>query len=263
MYHIPFIRFAFPLLILYLFYWGFVENPWQEEEIPPGGLSSAQVQKLIADSNALTAAQKPEQALTPLLALYKAFPESPIYIKQIAEIYQGLNRYQESAAMWENFLQYSPRPTEGCPAIGLAYQNAGEPGKAFKAFERCWQFDKQNSDSIYYYAHELEMDGQLQAAYDLYKHGVELTQEYADLRIGLARVEIRLGRIAEARARLQKVLDRRPENVDALLVAGLGAAAAGDQRAAIAYLEKAQRISPGYTEVAQILARMRRGAQRP
>jgi tetratricopeptide (TPR) repeat protein len=262
-YDIPFIRFAFPLLILYLFWWGFVENPWVEEESTgnPDALSIAQVQQLAKESNALVAAQKPEQALVPLLRLYRAYPESPIYIKQIAEIYETLNRYEDSAAMWEHFLQYSPRPTEGCPNIGLAYKNAGKPREVFKAFERCWELDKQNPDSIYFYAHELEMSGQLQAAYDLYKQGVELTSEYADIRIGLARVEIRLGHINEARARLRKVLENQPTNVDALLAAGLASAATGETPAAIQYLEKAQRLSPGYTEVGQVLARVRQGAR--
>ncbi|HXP84312.1 MAG TPA: tetratricopeptide repeat protein [Bryobacteraceae bacterium] len=261
MYDIPFIRFAFPLLILYLFWWGFVENPYQEEEIAPGALSSAQIQRLLQESTTLMAAQKPEQALVPLLTLYKAYPESPIYIKQIAEIYQGLNRYQESAAMWENFLTYSPRPTEGCPAIGLAYENASKPKDAFKAFERCWQLDKQDPDSIFFYGHELEKDQQLQAAYGQYKHGVQLSPEYPDMQVGLARIELRLGHLSEAHARLLKVLERRPENVDALLAAGLVSAATGDPRAAIVYLEKAQRLSPGYTEVGQVLARARQGAR--
>jgi tetratricopeptide (TPR) repeat protein len=260
-YDIPFIRFAFPLLILYLFWWGFVENPWVEDENSgnPDALSIAQVQRLVKESNALVAAQKPEQALVPLLRLYRAYPESPIYIKQIAEIYQSLNRYEESAAMWEHFLQYSSRPTEGCPSIGLAYKNAAKPQEAFKAFERCWELDKQDSDSIYYYAHELEMSGQTQAAYDLYKHGVRLTSEYADLRIGLARVEIRLGHLSEARSRLREVLERQPTNVDALLAAGMAGAASGETAAAIVYLEKAQRLSPGDADVRRVLARVRQG----
>lgn len=262
MYKIPFIRFALPVLILYLFYWGFVENPWQEEEeVPPGALPSAQIQRLLADANSLTAAQKPEQALVPLLTLYKAYPESPIYIKQIAEIYQGLGRYDESAAMWEHFLQYSPRPDEGCPAIGLAYQNASKPKEAFKAFQHCWELNKQDPDAIFFWAHELEKDGQTRAAYDQYESGVRLSPEYPDMQVGLARMEFRLGRLKEAHTRMSKLLERRPENVDALLAAGLVSAAMGDHRAAIAYLEKGQRLSPGYTEIGQVLARVRQGAR--
>jgi tetratricopeptide (TPR) repeat protein len=260
-YDIPFIRFAFPLLILYLFWWGFVENPWQDEEIPPGGLSTAQIQKLAQESTVLIAAQKPEQALAPLLILYKAYPESSIYIRQLAEIYQGLNRYDESAAMWEHFLQYSPRPTEGCPAIGLAYENASKPQEARKAFQRCWELDKQDPDAIFFYAHELEKSYQLDEAYAQYKHGVELSPEYPDMQVGLGRVEMRLGHLTEARARLLKVLKRRPQNVDALLAAGLTAAAQGDRGHAVAYLEKAQRLSPGYTEIGQVLARVRQGSR--
>jgi tetratricopeptide (TPR) repeat protein len=143
----------------------------------------------------------------------------------------------------------------------LAYQNASKPKEALKAFERCWELDKQDPDSIFFYAHEMEKDQQLQAAYDLYKHGVELASEYPDMQVGLARIEIRLGHLNEARARLRKVLERRPENVDALLAAGLASAANGETAAAILYLEKAQRLSPGYTEVGQVLARVRQGAR--
>jgi len=257
-YDIPFIRFAFPVLILYLFYWGFVENPWQEEELAPGALSSAHIQQLVEETTTLMNAQKPEQALVPLLTLYKAYPESSIYIKQLAEIYQGLNRYDESAAMWEHFLQYSPRPTEGCPAIGLAYENALKPKEAFKAFQRCWELNKQDPDSIFFWAHELEKDGQTQAAYDEYKQGVQLSPEYPDMQVGMARMEFRLGKLTEAHQRLVKLLARRPENVDALLAAGLVSTATGEYQSAVTYLEKAQRLSPGYTEIGQALARARR-----
>jgi Tfp pilus assembly protein PilF len=88
-----------------------------------------------------------------------------------------------------------------------------------------------------------------------------LTSEYADIRIGLARIEIRLGHLGEARARLRKVLEGQPTNVDALLAAALASATSGETAAAIQYLEKARRLSPGYKEVGQVLARVRQGAR--
>ena len=151
--------------------------------------------------------------------------------------------------MWELYLQHSPIPLEGCPQIAEAYRKLGQKEQTLKSLERCYEFDTTHSDSIFFLAHEYELRGNLAKAFPLYKKGAELAPHYPDLSIGLARVQFKLGRIEEARRLIARVLQRRPENSDALLVAGMVAIRLGDRASARAYLAKGARVSPGYEDI--------------
>ena len=137
--------------------------------------------------------------------------------------------------MWELYMQNSPAPLEGCPQISEAYRKLGLEEQTLKALERCYEFDPAYSDSILFLAHEYEMHGKLAKALPLYKKGVELAPLYPDLSIGLARVEFKLGRTAHAKQLVHSTLQRRPENSDALLVAGMIALREGDRASARSY----------------------------
>jgi hypothetical protein len=39
---IPFVRFALPVAVLYLFYWALILNPWVDESAASGGAQSKQ-----------------------------------------------------------------------------------------------------------------------------------------------------------------------------------------------------------------------------
>ncbi len=259
---VPFFRAALPCLVLYAFYWGLVLNPpLVDEEESQSGARAPEVARALADqARVLMLARKYEQALNPLLELHAAFPESHIYQIELANAYHGLARYQDEAAMWELYMQSSPTPLEGCPQIADAYRKLGWEEQTLKALERCFEFDTTHSDSIFYLAHEYELRGNLAKAFPLYKKGAELAPHYPDLPIGLARVEFKLGRTANAKQLIQTTLKRRPENSDALLVAGMIAVREGDVASARAYLQKGARISPRYEDIRILLARL--GGQR-
>jgi tetratricopeptide (TPR) repeat protein len=257
---IPFIRFAFPTLILYLFWWGFVLNPYldeaAEEKADGHSLSVASTQEMLSLSRQLIKASRMQEALAPLLRLHEAYPENQIYLQQLAETYDALGRYTEAAKMWEGYLQYSPTPLEGCPQVGLSYDKAGMAAESLGAFERCWKLDKDYSDSILFYGHALELDGQFKKALEMYQHGVKLSPGYSDLILGLARMEVRNGMAAAARPRVDKVLVTHPNYADALLTAGLVYSANGDKRNAIRYLQHAHEVSPNYKDVILVLERL-------
>jgi len=254
---IPFIRFAFPVFILYLFWSVLLANPWVEET-QASNKKLEQMQELVARGKELIAAGRLEEALDPSLQLHKAYPENQIYIKQLADIYDSLGRFTEAAPMWEHYLEYSPTPIEGCPQIALAYRNLGQRAEEAKAFERCWHIEA-NSDTILFYAHSLEMQGQYGRALELYRDGFSRAPDYADMAVGLARIQMRVGQIAEARTGIAKVLEKAPDNVDGLLVAGMVFARTGERAAAIRYLEKARTLAPDYKELGEVLASVRRG----
>lgn len=262
---IPFIRFAFPLLILYMFWSMLAVNPFvedNEDDSNPNQLSVTKAQEILTKTKKLVQAGKLEEAMPGALQLYKAFPENHIYIEQLAQIYDALGHWPESAAMWEHYLQYAPTPTDGCPMLGFAYENLNQPELAFKAHERCWQFEQNNSDLIFYYAHALERQGQYSRAIQLYRQGLHRSPTYPDLLIGLARAQMQTGQLAVARKGIDEVLKTRPDNTDALLVSGLLHARMGQTSGAIADLEHAHRMSPGYREVEVLLMQMRGQAPR-
>jgi tetratricopeptide (TPR) repeat protein len=259
---IPFIRFAFPLLILYLFWNTFIVNPWVEEPVTetssnPNYISPNAARALLEQSRAMIVQQRYEEALGPLNRLHKAYPEDHIYIQQLAENYDRLGLYKEGGEMWEQYLQNSPTPIEGCPQIAFDYQKQNKRAEAFKAFERCWMIEA-NADMIFYYAHVLEIDGQFAKALKLYQDGFKRAPDYPDIEIGLARVQARLGENAAAKPEIDAVLQKRPDDVDALLVAGMVYSGLGDARTALQHLRHAQKLSPQDNDVRLVLARVSR-----
>jgi tetratricopeptide (TPR) repeat protein len=264
---IPFIRFAFPLLILYLFWNTFVINPWVDEPLTdmvahPNYISPNAARELLEQSRALIAQARYEEALNPLLRLHKAYPEDHIYIQELAETYDRLSLYKEGAEMWEQYLQYSPTAVDGCPQVAFDYQKQSKPREAFQAFEKCWAIEA-NADNIFFYAHALELDGQFEKALGLYQKGIARAPDYPDIMIGLARVQARLGQGAAARLGIEKVLLKRPDDVDALLVAGMVYSQVGDTRTALRHLMHARKLAPQDRDVQQVLYRVsRQGASR-
>jgi tetratricopeptide (TPR) repeat protein len=258
---IPFIRFAFPTAVLYLFYWALVLNPWVDESAgaaatpSANGLTVGATRDLVDQSKNLLQEKKYDKALPKMLRLHQAFPENHIFIEDLANIYQALGRYGDEAQMWEEYMQYAPAPAEGCPQIGFAYQKQSRQSDAQKAFERCYVIEP-NSDNILFYAHALEMKGDYRKAAALYEQGVKRSPNYVDLSIGLARVQMFQEQIGTAKRRVLEVLKRSPDNVDALLVAGMVLTREGELAQARKYLERGIKLSPTHRDLQLALGRL-------
>jgi tetratricopeptide (TPR) repeat protein len=227
---------------------------------PNGSLSLDESRELLALSRKLVAEGKDEEALKPALKLYAAYPRNHIYTQTLAQIYQRLGRLKEETQYWEKFLQDAPLPIEACPDIGHAYWKQRLHRKALDAYERCLTFEPDNIDSIFALAHARELNGETAKAAALYRKGLVTTPMSLDTRIGLARVEMRLGQTAAAKKRIDAVLRERPENTDALLVAGMIAWDQGNLAEARRYLLKGSALSPGYADYQTVLGRINREA---
>lgn len=257
MYDIPFVRFALPVVALYLFFYFLVVNPLVLEETT-GKILPDEAQQMRQIALLLLEKKKFQEALEPLQTLHEAFPDSHIYQRDLAEIHHALGEYAEEAAMWELFLQHSPTPVEACPQISNAYEVLGKKEDAFRATRKCYEYDVTNSDSIFFYAHELERRGRTKEARDLYAKGHNLAPEYPDISIGLARTLSSSGQNQQARKLIDEVLRKRPDNVDALVAAGLIYARTGQRATAMRHLRQARKLSPGYREVEVLLAGVNR-----
>src|SRR5258708_23219352 len=251
---IPFVRVAFPVVVLYLFYWALFLNP-VVDTVATGGLSTDATRELMEHSKQLIAEKKFEKALPETLRLHQAFPENHIYIDQLANIYGALGRFAEEAAMWEKYLLYAPMPGEACPQIAIAYKKQNKDAEALNAYERCYTMEP-NSDNILFYAEALERSGNRAKALALYEVGVKRSPHYADMIVGLARAEMFMDRIPDARKRVLEVLKTSPDNVDALLVAGMVCTRTGEYAAAARYLQHGLQLSPNYQDLRIALARV-------
>src|SRR5215472_14778058 len=108
---IPFIRFAFPLLILYLFYWSVNIEPYipeVAEEETRATLNRKEAEKLQTQVRELDATERFQEAVAPLSRLREMHPENHEYIRQLAETYHHLEAHDQEAAQWELFLTYAP-----------------------------------------------------------------------------------------------------------------------------------------------------------
>ena len=247
----PTLRLLATALVLGMFYYGLFRMPVPGSS---GGLDPDQARELQEESAVMRRYGNWTKALPLTLKLHEAYPESHIYIGQLAEIYDHLGRYREEAEMWEQFLERAPRPIEGCPQIGQAYEKQGLPKKALQAFEKCLAIEPTDPDQIFYLARAVEQDGQTDRAAALYARGVELSPNYSDLAIGLARMRMRQGKFEEARRLLIHVLDQSPKNPDALLVLGLACERLGERKEAKSYLERGVAVAGDYADLHLALA---------
>lgn len=247
------VRLLVAVLALGAFYWGLYRMP------VPGakaGLDPQKSRDLQDQAAVMRRYGKWDRALAPTMKLRNAYPENPIYIGQLAEIYDHLGRYREEAAMWEQFLVHAPRPIEGCPQIGDAYEKQGLPKQAIAAFEKCLGLEPESPDQIFYLARALERDGQTDRAAELYQRGAAADPAYADLTIGLARIRLQQGKPDEARRVAAAALVESPKNPDALLVLGLACVREGDRTAARNYFERGVRVADGYADLHLALANL-------
>jgi tetratricopeptide (TPR) repeat protein len=225
-------------------------------ERPPRQLTAAESSTLWSQCKSLYGQSKYHEALAAALQLHDAYPGNHLYIEMAAESYERLGDYPHEAEFWEKYFDSAPNPVTACPQIGHAYWKQGRTEEAIAAFERCLARDPKNSDSIFYLAHALELAGELDRAADLYRRGLNLAPEYADMKVGLARIWLHQGKTAQAEAASKTILQRSPDNLDALLVAGLAYSSEGQFQRAKEYLVKGVNLSDTDSDFHEALARI-------
>jgi tetratricopeptide (TPR) repeat protein len=230
-------------------------KPWAHSSAAPR-MTAEESSQLWVQCNVLFKQGKYEDALPGVLKLHETYPGNHIYIEMLADINDRLGNYQKEAEYWEQYFDRAPNPITACPQIGKAYQKMGKEAEALGAFQRCYDRDPENSDSIFFLAHALELAGQNGRAGELYEKGLKIAPEYTDLQVGLARVLLHQDRLDQAKQLALEALQKSPQNVDVLLVVGLVYLREGDLNKAREYLEKGASISDGYLDFHLALARL-------
>jgi tetratricopeptide (TPR) repeat protein len=241
-------------LLLGIAYVCLMVAPWSGRESPSRQLSAAESSTLWSDCKSLFNQSKYHEALAAALKLHGAYPGNHLYIEMAAESYGRLGDYQHEAEFWEKYFDRAPNPVAACPQLGQAYWKQGRTDEAIAAYERCLARNPENADSIFYLAHALELAGQSDRAADLYRQGIKIAPEYEDMKVGLARVWLRQGKAAQAEKASEKILQNSPDNLDALLVAGLAYSSEGQLPKAKEYFAKGVKLSGADSDFHEALA---------
>ena len=239
-----------PVGVLAVAYWVLLMSPTAPVS-PPAGSTSLTIddaRTLVERTQALIAEHRYKDALVPMHTLFQANPTNHIYAGRLAEISNHLGRFRDEAVYWEQFVRYSPNPIEACPQIGDAYWKQGLAEESVEAFERCAGFESDNADALFYLARAYERTQQYDAAERSYRRGMAMAPEYLDMRHGLARLDLLRGQTTRARTAAMRLLTEAPNDVDALLIAGLAFQREGNRREAKKYLERGVGLEDTYAD---------------
>src|SRR5579864_2257229 len=185
-------------LVVVLVYVVVFFKPWSHTAAAPK-MTAEESSQLWSEANTLFKQAKYEDALPDVLKLHETYPGNHIYIEMLAEINDRLGRYQQESEYWEQYFDRAPNPITACPQIGQSYQKQGKGAEALGAFQRCYDRDPENSDSIFFLSHAFELAGQNARAEGLYRKGLKIAPEYLDLQVGLARVLLHEDQLDQAK----------------------------------------------------------------
>jgi tetratricopeptide (TPR) repeat protein len=203
----PFARVVGAIAVLFLFHSVLLRHP-RAEDLAPG--SAALDRTLVASRDAFVA-QRFEQALAPTLKLVEALPGQPVFLERLALIYQGLDRPGDEARVWEEFVDASATPIDGCPMLAEAYRRSGADAAALDAYERCLAFDPKNVDMLLYLGQAYLRAGRRDAARQALEQGRGYANQYADFYLVLGVLDFAEGRTRRARAQFEQFLELAPQ----------------------------------------------------
>lgn len=130
-------------------------------------------------------------------------------------------QFAVEAGLLQKVLDHSHSPQQVCPAIGKAYEHAGEIDSAIQAFEQCVSGEPDNVDTLAAFAHTLQAKPDYKRATALYRECLQKDPGNLDAQTGLALIELKQNRLHEANDDVLAILHKSPDNTDALLIAGI------------------------------------------
>lgn len=142
-------------------------------------------------------------------------------LKKRAEQAHTDQQFGEEARILQQLADRSSTPQQVCPAIGRAYERAGEIDSAIQAFEQCVRVDPGNVDTLVAFGHVLQTENDFRRAASLYRQGLLKDPGNLDAQTGLALIELRQNHLVEASEAVRTILQKMPDSTDALLIAGI------------------------------------------
>lgn len=191
-----------------------------------------------------------EEAVPVLEAARKLDPRSTSPCQNLGNTLDLLGRHREAAAAFQAGLKIDPRDAELWRLHGRALRAVGDNEAALPSLERAADFNPRNRETLKDLIGVLLDLGQNQRAIDrLTKARTILTGPEPELDVVQARILLRTGKVAEARAVLERIILDTPGDLAAnLVLARLHGD--GDRQAANTALRRALEAHPDSIDVA-------------
>jgi tetratricopeptide (TPR) repeat protein len=140
--------------------------------------------------------------------------------KRAEQAHMG-GQFDEEAKLLQQFADQSHASQQVCPALGKAYERAGDLNSAKQAFEQCMSLEPGNTDNLLAFAHVMQAKQDFERATMLYRQCLLKDPGNADAQTGLALVELKQNHLPQANEAALAVSRKSPNNTDALLIEGL------------------------------------------
>jgi tetratricopeptide (TPR) repeat protein len=140
---------------------------------------------------------------------------------QRAQQAHGSQQFSDEAQFLQKIMDRGKDTQQVCPAIGKAYERAGQIDSSIQSFEKCLLLTPGDIDTMLGLAHALQAKPDFKRASVLYHQALQKDPGNQDAQTGLALVELKQNHLAEAEAAASNILRKSPDNTDALLVTGI------------------------------------------
>jgi tetratricopeptide (TPR) repeat protein len=195
---------------------------------------------------------------SPLIYIFSTLLASPFLLLLVffvarAYFVEAQRTQRARAAFRQNLEAATLNPADASAHynLGLLHQQRKEFGEARARFQRAVEIDPNETDAHYQLGRIAREEGRLPEAIQHFGEVVTRDDAYAQHEVWreVGATYLAAGQFADARDALERFLDRRPSDPEALYLMGRAAAGLGDARAAKQWMERcveAVRTAPAY-----------------
>ncbi len=155
------------------------------------------------------------QALPYLQEKLKRSPDNPRVLQLLAQIYLAQEDFQSAARFFGRAIQIDKTSPECFYGLGLAQARQDRLEDARFNFQQAISLRPDHSDAINDLGALYIRLGKMNDAVAAFRYGLEVSPDTDILYMNLARTYVKLGQMERAREVMQKLLDRKPDNVSA------------------------------------------------
>ncbi len=185
-----------------------------------------------------------EGALEEIEALLKLAPNTPELVFLRAELLQRLERHEEAIASYEVYLKQTPGNAQALNNLGVSLKGVGRLKEAFDAYQKALERRPNYGQAMINVGQMLSDMGQMEAAIAQLRRAVAYGPGDRKAENALVHA-LQLGEEAEEAERLaEKIYERDPDEVQAIIQLGNVRMVMGNRADAVALARKAHKMEP-------------------
>jgi Tfp pilus assembly protein PilF len=142
-------------------------------------------------------------------------PSSGTAMLGLASVAEKRNDLEGASSWYAKALQAEPQSAEAANRLGLAMAKQGRTEQARAYFEQAIASRRDYSDAINNLGVLYTNEGKVNDAIAAFQYGIQATPDEDILYLNLGRLYVKLEQTDKARAIMQELLDRKPENATA------------------------------------------------